>query len=221
MNTIINTPYTQNRYSYRSLIYLTFLCIILEIIRLSCNNNLNYSFLVWNLALAWVPFGLSNWAKRVVLKSRTKTVLILMIWLLFFPNAPYIITDLLHLKNYSQEIIWFDSLLIFVFAMTGFLISLYSLQAAHQILKAYYGTKVSWLLILFVAFLSGFGIYLGRYCRLNSWDLFNKPLWFFGRIVHQFSNPLTYKITLLYGFVILVVYVIYNDSIRISEDRNS
>ena len=207
-------PDIQKNAASRSLIYLTFLCLSLEIVRLSFNDNTKYFFLVWNLFLVWIPFWLTYLAQKFSSKSKFYTMLILMVWLLFFPNSPYIITDLLHLKSYSQKIIWFDSLLIFIFAATGFLVSLCSLQAAHQIFRAYLGRNKAWVLIVCIAFLSGFGIYLGRYCRLNSWDLFNEPIWFFGRIMHQFKNPFSYQITLLYGSVILLVYAIFNDANR-------
>jgi len=149
--------------------------------------------------------------------NKIKTIAILLVWFLFFPNSPYIITDLLHLKGYQQNILWFDSLLIFVYASTGVLLSLNSLQIAKQIFNNYLGKTKTWIILLVIILLSGFGIYLGRYCRLNSWDLFNQPLWFFGRIVHQFENPLTYKVTLTYGLVIFCLYLIFQDSIKLKN----
>ncbi len=195
----------------KSLIFLSLLCVFLETLRIYFKNDTKYSFLFWNLFLAWIPFGLTQLATRFLKSSKLLTYLILFLWLLFFPNSPYIITDLLHLKGYSQNILWFDSLLIFLFAATGLIISLNSLQTAQKILKSYLGATTTWFIVFFTTLLSGFGIYLGRYCRLNSWDLFHRPLWFFGRVIHQFENPLTYKLTLTFGFVILCLYLIFYD----------
>jgi uncharacterized membrane protein len=136
---------------------------------------------------------------------------LLFLWLLFFPNAPYIITDLLHLKGYSQNILWFDSLLIFTFAITGLLIGLNSLNIVHQSLELMLGKIPAWSAVIGSVILLGFGIYLGRYCRLNSWDLFNEPLWFAGRVLHQFKNPMAFKLTGTYAFVILGFYMAYRN----------
>jgi uncharacterized membrane protein len=195
----------------KSLIYLSILCIFLETFRLIFKNDTKYSFLFWNLFLAWIPFCLTQLANRFSTTSKFWTFTTLFFWLLFFPNSPYIITDLLHLKGYSQNILWFDSLLIFLYGGTGLLIGLNSLQTAQQTFRLYLGRTKTWIVLCSTILLSGFGIYLGRYCRLNSWDLFHRPLWFFGRVIYQFENPLTFKVTLTYGFVILCLYLIFYD----------
>lgn len=124
----------------RGLIFLTALCIAFIAARIILKDNLRYSFLLWNLFLAWIPLLLSQLAYRVI-ERRAFSVAALFLWLLFFPNAPYIITDLLHLKGYSQNILWFDSLLIFTFAITGLLIGLVSLNLAHQSLEIIFGIE--------------------------------------------------------------------------------
>ncbi len=190
----------------RGLIFLTALCIAFIAARIILKDNLRYSFLLWNLFLAWIPLLLAQLAHRVI-ERRAFSVAVLFLWLLFFPNAPYIITDLLHLKGYSQNILWFDSLLIFTFAITGLLIGLVSLNLAHQSLEILFGKAQAWAFIVASLVLLGFGIYLGRYCRLNSWDLFNKPLWLAGRVLHQFENPMAFKLTFTYAGVILGFYL--------------
>jgi uncharacterized membrane protein len=202
---------TQLSQTTKSLIYLSLLCVCLEIVRLYYSENIKYIFLIWNLFLAWVPFFLTKLAQKTATKSKMGTILLLCVWLLFFPNSPYIITDLLHLNGYKQDILWFDTLLIFLYAATGLLISLNSLHAAQQIFKAYFGKTTTWFILFTTTLLSGFGIYLGRYCRLNSWDLFSQPLSLFSKIFHQFENPLTFKITFLYGLVLLGLYLIFYD----------
>jgi uncharacterized membrane protein len=202
---------TQLHQTTKSLIYLSLLCVSLEIVRLYSSENIRYIFLIWNLFLAWVPFIFTKLAQKTATKSKITTILLLCVWLLFFPNSPYIITDLLHLNGYKQDILWFDTLLIFLYAATGLLISLNSLHTAQQIFKAYFGKTKTWFILFATTLLSGFGIYLGRYCRLNSWDLFSQPLSLSNKIFHQFENPLALKITLLYGFVVFCLYLIFHD----------
>lgn len=207
-------------YPTKSLIYLSLLCILLETFRLLFKNDIKYSFLFWNLSLAWIPFCLTQLASKFSRTSKIKTFIILLVWVLFFPNSPYMITDLLHLKGYNQNILWFDSLLIFLYAGTGLFISLNSLQTAQLIFNQYFGRCKTWIILCSIILLSGFGIYLGRYCRLNSWDLFRRPIWFLGRVIYQFENPLTFKVTLTYGFVILCLYLIFDDSSQFANKLN-
>ncbi len=196
----------------KGLIFLSALCSIFIISRVILKDDMKYSFLLWNLFLAWIPLLLAQLAYNTAKKnSIPATYVLLFLWLLFFPNAPYIITDLLHLKGYSQNILWFDSLLIFTFAITGLLIGLNSLSIVHQSLEALFGKIQSWSVVVGSVILLGFGIYLGRYCRLNSWDLFSEPLWFAGRVLHQFKNPMAFKLTGTYAFVILGFYMAYRN----------
>ncbi|MBP6385423.1 MAG: DUF1361 domain-containing protein [Pseudarcicella sp.] len=183
--------------------------------RIILKEDWKFSFLMWNLFLAWTPFFFTHMVEKVRSSFGKFTFCILAI--LFFPNSPYMITDLLHLKLYQQNIIWFDSLLIFSFAFTGLLIGLFSLKKGHHLLKIHTKTSFSWILILTTTFLSGFGIYLGRYCRLNSWDLFQRPLWFIGRVLYQFNNPLMYKMTLTFGFIIIAFYYIFHSLFNPNE----
>lgn len=196
----------------KGLISLSVLCSIFMIVRIVLKDDMKYSFLLWNLFLAWIPLILAQLSYNAVKNNYLPSAyLMLFLWLLFFPNAPYIITDLLHLKDYSQNILWFDSLLIFTFAITGLLIGLSSLHIVHQSLEVVLGKIQSWSFIVGSLILLGFGIYLGRYCRLNSWDLFSQPLWFAGRVLYQFKNPMAFKLTFTYAFVILGFYIAYRN----------
>lgn len=193
----------------QSLIALTLLCFSLTATRLITQGASRYTFLVFNLFLAWMPYFFIHAANKLKHLNKNLIYPFYLLWFLFFPNAPYIITDLLHLQHYTQKILWFDSLLIFVYALTGILLGAHSLLFAHQIFIHRFGKFWAGSIVAVVLFLSGFGIYLGRYCRLNSWDMFHSPFWFYGRVLHQFNNPLAYKVTLTYAFVMSVLYVIF------------
>lgn len=198
--------------STKGLIALSLLCMVLVSIRMLVKDEVRFGFLLWNLFLAWVPFGITSIVSMAPGKAPNKIVIVVILasWLLFFPNAPYIITDLLHIKNYSQNILWFDSLLIFMFALAGLMVGLHSLQKAHELFKHLFRNSIAWSLVLACTVLAGFGVYLGRYCRLNSWDFLQGPRWFFGRIVQQFDNPLSLKVTLAFAGVLFGLYSIFH-----------
>ncbi len=203
-----------------SLVALTTLCLSMTITRIFNQGDYRYTFLVFNLFLAWIPFLLTRFLTSVKWTQRPRVLFVLFFWFMFFPNAPYIITDLLHFKHYSLNILWFDSLLVFVYALTGLLLGANSLWSAEHLIGRLYGATSSRIMVILVAFTSGFGIYLGRFCRLSSWDLFHRPLWFLSRVFHQFENPLTYKVTIVYGFVISVLYLIFVKMVK-SDDADS
>jgi uncharacterized membrane protein len=141
-----------------------------------------YDFLVWNLFLAWVPFAL---AYVVYDRSRDRlapgTMLLSALWLLFFPNAPYIVTDLLHLQDNSLAGHWFDVLIFSACAWTGMLLGLTSLYLMQSVVRRHAGATASWVAVLAAMTFASFGIYLGRFVRWNSWDLFSQP----GALLHN------------------------------------
>ncbi|MBK6979052.1 MAG: DUF1361 domain-containing protein [Cytophagaceae bacterium] len=92
-----------------------------------------------------------------------------------FPNSPYIITDLIHLGHLLKELLWFDSLGIYLTPTTGLVVGLYSVDIFRVLSKKLFGKITSNYTHGDVIFLSAIGVYLGRYIKLNSWDLFTNP----------------------------------------------
>lgn len=166
--------------------------------------------LAWNLFLAWIPL-LVIIGLRILLTHRSFAGWALWpgltLWLLFLPNSPYIITDLFHVRDVSEYTLWFDTMLLFMFALTGLLTGLYSLLLVQRLLNERIGRGWSWGAILICLTLTSFGIYLGRYIRLNSWHIVTHPLWL-ARSVHQsLVNPFALKLTLSYTFALVALYV--------------
>ncbi|MFT6203701.1 MAG: putative membrane protein [Spirosomataceae bacterium] len=201
----------------KSFLILSLLCSVLLFVR-SYRTDFYLGFgLLWNLFLAWIPLFFALVARR--LKGRRYTSLFFVgFWLLFFPNAPYIITDLVHLQYLDQQLWWYDSLGIFITAFTGLLIGVYSIQIVHNLLNSFYNRAVSWLLIFGSMLLSGFGIYLGRFSRLNSWDIISNPLYLVKICIRDLQNPLAMKTTLLFGFVLSVIYIAHYTLFNIEHE---
>lgn len=131
-------------------------------------------------------------------------------WLLFFPNAPYIFTDLVHVLATWRQSFWAELMLILLVAMTGFLAGFLSLQVMHGLATRLWGCVGGWLFVVMVSGLAGFGVYLGRFVRLNSWDVLN-PARLLERTGTASLNLLTQwqhtKFLILFSLFLLLGYV--------------
>jgi uncharacterized membrane protein len=133
-----------------------------------------FVFLWWNLFLAWVP-----WVLAVSLRFTKRGLFfwpLLLSWLAFFPNAPYLLTDLVHLKERAPVPLWFDVLFLATFAWAGCLLGWDSLSRVHAELRTRCGPRLAAALIVAAVLLCGVGVFLGRFERLNSWELVTDPL---------------------------------------------
>lgn len=160
-------------------------------LRITRLQSLSYSWFAWNLCLAWVPYLASLWALRIARQPGSRLWQLLPaagIWLVFLPNAPYLITDFIHLRSRPDLpwVFWYDLVMTAIFAWTGCILGAHSLGAMQQIVRQRYGTISSWLFILGSAALCGVGVYLGRLERWNSWDLFLNPR----SVAHDLLGPL-------------------------------
>ncbi|RME88654.1 MAG: DUF1361 domain-containing protein [Anaerolineae bacterium] len=173
---------TRNRYKIAVFALLTaasVFCVMLVAARVAYSDSARYTNLVWNLFLAWIPFLLAyvvyalSW-RRFWLYFAIPTVAFL--WLIFYPNAPYILTDLQHLATYAADApLWFDVILLVWFSWTGLLLGLVSLYLMHEVVHRNFGRLAGWLFVFAVSALSSVGLYLGRFARWNSWDLLQNP----------------------------------------------
>jgi len=161
------------------LMLLTIFCGVLITTLSFYTDNFTYLFLGWNLFLAWVPLLFSLiWKHRLALSkplAKWKQLGLFFLWLLFWPNAPYLITDLVHLNKWFNPAQWMDILLFFAAAATGLLVGMYSLHKVHQLLNRNFTNLFSWCIVLASIILSSYGIYLGRVQRWNSWDIVTRP----------------------------------------------
>lgn len=181
--------------------------------RMIVYHSWTYVFLNWNLFLAWVPYLWGLWAASIHQRFPRRWGSLLIpgtLWLLFFPNAPYIITDFLHLRERAPIPVWYDTGLLAAFAFAGIFLAVASLNTMHEIVKDFIGAKLSWLFVTVVAGLTGFGIYLGRFLNLNSWDVFVYPQQVLSdilhRLVHPFSNLQAYGVTIVFAAFMFVCY---------------
>ncbi len=184
------------------------------IARILATRNIHYAFLVWNLFLAWLPliFALLACAQhRAGVRRDWRFAGLAAAWLLFFPNAPYIFTDLIHLIYGPYGHFWVDLSLVLICALTGFVLGFVSLYLMQSLVRRRFGLVVSWVFVMGVAGLSGFGIYLGRFLRFNSWDVLIKPLKLYhgvsSWVANPMANPHSLSFPLLFATFLFLAYV--------------
>ena len=116
-------------------------CVALLMLRIERSQSVSYVFLVWNLFLAAIPFGAALvW--EALDKLRRLLVLqwcMFLVWLVFLPNAPYIVTDFLHLRQRHSIPLWFDVLLLISSAGTGLLLGYGSVMIVQRIMRDHGG----------------------------------------------------------------------------------
>ena len=186
--------------------------------RIWYSGYITYSFLQWNLFLAWIPLfsALGLWALQQRQRRGTGLAgaLLFLCWLAFFPNAPYIVTDFLHLTERNNVPLWYDLLLIFSFAWNGLVVGFTSLWIVQTVIAGRWGQWLSWLIVAGTLALSGFGIYLGRFLRWNSWDLLTNPRLLASDIIQRISDPMahprTVVMTLLFSSFLTLAYLTLN-----------
>lgn len=179
-------------------------CMMVLIARMTWAGNTFFSFLTWNLFLAWIPWALSAFALPGLSWRNPFKWAIAGIWLLFFPNAPYILTDLVHLSPQSAVPFWMDLILILSFAFTGLLLGLASLRHVWEDAKMI--SRMRSLLFPAICILSAFGVYLGRYLRWNSWEVVSQPFSLASDLLQWMYHPALLKEPLAFslGFGIML-----------------
>ena len=156
------------------LILLSFIAIVFDLARLDVWGTTNLLYLIWNLFLAWVPYLISLFFIKKNMSVKY-FIPIFLVWLLFFPNALYLVTDSLHIFSSLPALLWYDSLLLFFFGLIGLLLGTLSLFRIHQYLKNHLNYFFSEISVFLTCLLASFGIYLGRFERFISWDVFLNP----------------------------------------------
>jgi uncharacterized membrane protein len=186
-----------------ALVVLSVAAVGLLAVRIDRVGKPAFVFLTWNLFLAWIPFVLSLCV--AALHGRGGPRLLLWVlgagWLLFLPNAPYILTDFIHLGRVRGAPLWFDAALIGTFAAVGLALGLSSLLVVHRVVEARAGRVVGWAVAVSSLMLSAIGIYLGRFPRFNSWDVITDPHGLAPVVLQRLADPFGNTFLLRFGAV--------------------
>lgn len=186
--------------------------LFLLALRIILTQRLSYVFLAWNLCLAAVPYSISNWLKshEQVLKSRIKLIPLVFTWVLFMPNSFYILTDLFHLGTAGNGHSWFDLTLILSFAWNGILFGVLSIRNMEILVRQTRGRLVSGLVICVMMWLNALGVYLGRFLRFNSWDIFLDPFSLCSEIGKILLDPYDHRhvwaMSICFASLMIIIY---------------
>lgn len=230
--------------TYHHLLYFSLVCFGALILRLLIFGRFGYLFLVWNLFLAWIPFHIAVFAAKIVGETKRKRqngsqpvppsgksylfiILLLLGWLAFFPNAPYLVTDFVHLRFsalHTPFTFWFHAALFFFFSIGGLLYAVCSLQLVEKILDQMWGKTLRFITLIIIFLLTGFGIYIGRFLRWNSWDLLFNPITLWRDLVENLNaSGLEYPllITLVYATITGFSYFFFRLAVRFQAGSSS
>jgi uncharacterized membrane protein len=191
------------------------LCVAIDEYRTRHLGDPTYRFLIWNLMLAWLPLVFAAIAYAAARSRLTPIVLVFgLLWLLFFPNAPYLLTDFIHLQEAGAAPLWYDALMLSSFAWTALLLGFASLYLMQMIWRRSLGTALSWVGAACALGLGSFGVYIGRFMRWNSWDALLHPRGVLAVIRSELENPVTHprlvaSLVVLAGALIVGYTVMY------------
>lgn len=174
--------------------------------RIIYSGNGSYLFMIWNLFLAWIPYVVSIGFKYVKGRKKILPTFIFMCWLLFFPNALYIVTDIIHLAQTQAAPLWYDAVLLFASSLTGLVLAFASVINTEKYLKIIFTKKYVTPIIIVLLFAGSFGVYLGRFERWNSWDLLYNPFSMVLDIAKRFAFPFAHTKTWSVTFLLTGLY---------------
>ena len=193
--------------------FLSLADLVLLGIRVTITDSHRYDFIPWNLALAWLSLLFAGLLVRNLKKHRwssNSNLLLTLGWLVFLPNTWYVLTDFIHVFPNGEISQLYDIVLISLLVFIGFILGFASLFLVHRQLLARFGTARSWLFIEAAILAASFAIYLGRDLRWNSWDVVTNPAGVLVNagqgITDPFGNPRALNITVLFFFLINVLY---------------
>jgi uncharacterized membrane protein len=168
--------------------FVTAVCLVVRALRTYAQVDPRYPFVGFNLLLAWIPLVLAYgvaWAAR---RKLTWPLLLPLagLWIVFLPNAPYLVTDLVHLRDGVNGP---NLLLLGLLAITGLLIGVKAVQLVQGAIERLFGSTAGQRAVQLIALLAACGVYLGRVVRWNSWTAIRHPHVLLHAIVRSPSDP--------------------------------
>ncbi|WP_134683076.1 DUF1361 domain-containing protein [Brevibacillus migulae] len=205
-----------------ALLFATILSGCLLAYRYHMSGTITYFWLFFpNLFLAWIPFWAAWFIHWRVHSSKRHRLWLLIpgaIWLFFLPNAPYMLTDLLHLSVIKESTpIHLDLLVILSSAVTAYFLGFSSLLLLQDIVAERFNHGWGWVFSFVVLWLCGIGVYLGRFLRWNSWDLVDRPLQIILDVFSILQHHEAASFVIVFSLFLCSTYAIFYASTRISN----
>lgn len=178
-------------------------------------DEIKFGFLPGNLLLAWIPL-LAALPIYMLRKRDSRRWLLLGgcagVWFFFYPNAPYLITDLVHLKTREPVPRWFDLILMMAFAWNGLSLGYFSLYLMQEVVRNWLGAAIAWQFAIIMLALGSFGVFVGRFWRWNSWEILN-PLGLAGKALDKMQGMSPREMAafcvMFFAFSVLIYLTLY------------
>lgn len=173
------------------------------------NHSSEYSYLIWNLFLAWLPLVLSVRLIAILkhkLWSSWEGLAISLLWVIFLPNSFYMISDFIHLQEVQRVDVLYDALMFTSFIYTGVILGFTSLYLVHLQLKRRLGTVQAAVWAGVTLLICSIAIYIGRDLRWNSWDIVTNPGGLLFDVSERLQHPTSYPqmLTTIITFFVLL-----------------
>lgn len=175
--------------------------------------------MLWNAFLALLPLGFALCAVLIQRRPAKPTWLKAVFWVLcvlwaaFFPNGPYMLTDLIHLSRFSYDVVnsrlaWLGLFHIVAAVTTGCTSGFLSLRLMQETVKERFGGKAGWLFCAVFSILAGIAIFIGRFLRFNSWDLLFRPNALLSALA-SLSPGYALSMSALFAVAVLCLYLFF------------
>jgi uncharacterized membrane protein len=199
-------------------------CVLLYALRIVVSGINSYLYLVWNLFLAIVPYAIAVAGAFLAARAggaRARKLIVAptaLLWLAFYPNAPYIFTDFIHLFNRTflraspsewigiNALVWYDIIMNAAFAFVSHFIGLASMWLIQGCVAKAWNAFAARAIVGAAIVLAGFGIYLGRFSRLNSWDVIFSTKVFIDEVAEALSDKKAIMFSLAFSTFIFLTY---------------
>ncbi len=210
-------------YPLLPLALLSLLALLFHFIRIQFSEAVDFS-LDWNLFLSWIPLLVAFLARNISKRHGSRPLLIALLsvgWLAFFPNAPYMITDLVHLTtDVARDRTWHDTIMLFYYAQVSLFNGLVSLYWMHGAWGRTFKKPTGLILLLLSFPLGGLGVYLGRVLRLNSWDIFQNTAATFQHLLDSITDRTALLLSVEFGLLLGTLYAVLWGLLRYRVPRH-
>lgn len=204
----------ESKYNTLSIVTVAVLFSIFTLmLRIKLNQSFFYLFLVWNVFLAIIPYAITMYLNTKKEINKYQLIFWFLIWLAFLPNAPYIVTDFIHLTYGNGKLFWLDIIVLLSFALTGLLLFYLSILDMQKLLITTFKSTPINTLTISILLLCGFGVYLGRFLRYNSWEIISNPTILFFDVIEILTRPFQHSnawlFTIGFGGFLAVGYWVF------------
>lgn len=209
------------------LILLSLAAVGLEWVRSRFYQGRFYRPFLLNIILAWIPLILSIAAYIFFLQNNFREDLastaLLIVWFFFFPNSIYLITEVHHFRDRfadeGKDPFWFDNIEILSIVGVGLLLGIHSLAIVHFLLRSYFPEVWSWIILVSYIFVANLGIYIGRYMRLNSWDVLFNPLRLIKRVFNELNSREKVQTLILYTTLFSLFILVFYQFVELTTNN--